>query len=487
MNSNVEKFLKGESKDSYNYFGSHKVHNGVCFRLYAPNAKQVEVVINNENHKMERIDFRGVYEVRVANVKEFDTYHYEILTEGDVWISKNDPYTFYNHDNKSSYLDNDQFVFNDERWMSKNSDIEYFNACYLTNEFKMDDQREFIEYLKKYNFNYLILKPYDDKYLYCVNDLFINESSLKTFIDNLHLLNIGVIFDFEVDTFFDYPEGLNEFDGANVYNLKENKYKEIDRVYFDYSKASTKSYICSFIDYYMNNFHGDGLFLNESSLNQELKTMYSDKLIIYKSEDNIKNAASYKYLDEVVDNFNKGFDHKKFINTNFEEKTYIMYDYDRYLKKIKGNEEKKKEVARMLLALAYVSNSYCISVYNLDSTYLAALEALSTLYTTSRALYGKTKRNLLYNGKKNNYFAYEYVSKNDYVLTMINFADIEEEKFDLGMQYYGYYKLILDTKSNDKSDELFFTREKKVHNKILALKMHLKPYQVLVYKRMRDI
>ena len=115
MNSNVEKFLKGESKDAYSYFGAHKVHDGVCFRVYAPNAKQVEVVVHDENHKMERIDFRGVYEVRVANVKEFDTYHYEILTQDNVWISKNDPYTFYSHDNKSSYIDRDQFVFNDEK------------------------------------------------------------------------------------------------------------------------------------------------------------------------------------------------------------------------------------------------------------------------------------------------------------------------------------------------------------------------------------
>ena len=95
--------------------------------------------------------------------------------------------------------------------------------------------------------------------------------------------------------------------------------------------------------------------------------------------------------------------------------------------------------------------------------------------------------NILYNGKKNKIFAYEYISKNDYVLEVINFGQEEDEKFDLGMQFYGYYTLILDTNDNSSSKELFYTREKKAHNKDIALKMHLKPNQVLVYKRMRDI
>ena len=100
MNSDIEKFIKGESKNAYNYFGAHKVSDGACFRVYAPHAKQVEVYTNEKNYKMEKVDFRGVFEVRVKDIKEFDSYHYEILTNEDVWINKNDPFTFYNEDNK---------------------------------------------------------------------------------------------------------------------------------------------------------------------------------------------------------------------------------------------------------------------------------------------------------------------------------------------------------------------------------------------------
>ena len=46
MNSDIEKFIKGESKTSFNYFGAHKVNNGVCFRVYAPHSKNVDVYVN---------------------------------------------------------------------------------------------------------------------------------------------------------------------------------------------------------------------------------------------------------------------------------------------------------------------------------------------------------------------------------------------------------------------------------------------------------
>lgn len=487
MNSDVEKFIKGESKNSYSYFGAHKVNDGVCFRLYAPHAKGVEVVTNEKNYKMDKVDFRGVYETRVSEIKEFDAYTYEILTSDNSWISKNDPYTFYHEDNKSVYLDTDEYVFNDERWINKNKDAEYFNACLLKDEFNMDEQREFISYLKKYNFNYLILKPYNDKYLFSINKQFINDSSLKTFIDNLHQVNIGVIFDFDTESIFDYPEGLNDFDGGALYNKEDDKYKGVDHVYLDYEKAHTRSYIRSFINYYLNRFHGDGLYINDSKFNRQILEDFTDKKIIYKGDKNLSGYASDRYLEELINNINSGLDYKKFIDIKFEEKTYIIYDYQKCLDKIKGNEETKKELARALLALNYASSAYCISVYNKDEEYLLSLEKLANLYVNSKALYGKTKFNLLLNGKKNKYFAYEYVSKNDYVLVVMNFGNLDDEKFDVGMTYYGYYNLILDTKLNESSDELFYTREKKIHNKEIALKMHLKENQVLVYKRMRDI
>ena len=487
MNSDVEKFIKGESKNAFKYFGAHKVSDGVCFRVYAPHASKVEVVTNEVSYPMERIDFRGIFEVRIPSIKEFDSYHYEILTSKNEWINKMDPYTFYNEDNRGMYLESDEYVFDDEKWITKDKSYEYFNACMLNDEFKIDEQREFFANLKNNHFNYLIIRPYNERFLYSINNQFVNEASLKNFIDNLHQMNIGVIFDFDTQAFIDYEEGLNDFDGESVYNINEDKYVDVDKVYFDYNKNHTRSYISSFINYYMSGFHGDGLYLNDSEFNKSLISEYEDKLIIFKGKENINGYASDKYLTEIIENINTGFDHKKFLNHSYENGTYLLYDYSKIISKIKGPEAYKKEVARMLLALTYVNEAYVITVYKKDVDYDDSLAILTNLYASSKALYGKNKTNLLLDGKKHKYFAKEYISKNDYILVFMNFGSEEEEGFDLGMNYYGYYKLMLDTSQNKGSDDLYVTREKKAHNKTMAMKINLTSNTVAVYKRMKDI
>ncbi len=487
MNSDIERFIKGESKNSYSYFGAHRVSDGAVFRLYAPHAKGVEVIVNDVNHKMEKIDFRGVFETRVKDTREFDSYKYEILTENNAWISKNDPYTFYNENNRSVFIDIDEYEFNDQAWLNKEKENLFFNACMIKDDFNMDDQRNFISFLREAGFNYVILRPYDEKYLYCVNKLFINESSLKRFIDNLHQVNIGVIFDFDTETFYDNGEGLNDLDGSAVYNKIDNKYKDVDLVYFDYDKNHTISYITSFIAYYMDKFHGDGLLLNNSDLNNKLSKSYEDKLIIYKSEDNKEDCVSSKYLDDVFTLVNNGFDHKKFLNLEVNDNSYLLYDYNKYLPRIKGDEVTKKEKSRILLTLTYISNCNKVSVYSSDKEYLKSLKILGDLYKNSKALFSKGSKKIIFNGKKHNYFAYEFSSRNDYVLLFINFGDEDEEKFDLGMEYYGYYRLSYNNKINDLDEKLYDTRKKKVHNKDMALQFDLKSNQALVFKRMKGI
>ena len=487
MNSDIEKFIKGESKNSYSYFGAHRVNEGACFRLYAPHAKDVEVVVNDKNHKMEKIDFRGVFEARVKDTREFDSYKYEILTENNAWVSKNDPYTFYNENNKSVFIDVDEYEFNDELWLKKEKENIYFNACLINEDFDMDEQREFISYLKEAGFNYVVLRPYDDKYVYCVNKIFINESSLKRFIDNLHQVNIGVIFDFDTETFYDNGDVVNDLDGTPVYNKSENKYKDIDMIYFDTNKNHTKSYIRSFINYYIDKFHGDGLLLNDSEFNREIVSNYNDKLVIYKGKENKKGYLSSKYLDDILNLINDGFEHKKFINIEADSSSYLLYDYASYINRIKGNEQEKKEIARMLLAISYISNCSKISVYYNDKEYLEGMKLLGDLYKNSKSLFTLDTKKLLLNGKKHNYFAYEFSSRNDYVLLFLNFGQEQDEKFDLGMEYYGYYKLAYDNKLNNLSDKLYDTRNKKVHNKDIALQFSLEPNQVLVFKRMKGI
>ena len=104
----------------------------------------------------------------------------------------------------------DEYSFDDDKWVNKKKNENVFNACYIEKDFNIDEQRYFVEYLKKYNYNYVVFYPYDFKHLHKVNDIFMNESSLKHFINNLHAANIGVMFKFDTECFVDYEYGLND-------------------------------------------------------------------------------------------------------------------------------------------------------------------------------------------------------------------------------------------------------------------------------------
>ena len=489
MSSQVEKFITGYSDDSYNYFGAFKVSDGVIFRIYLPHAKEVNVCVLDSNYKMNKIDFRGIFETRVVGAKEFDSYYFNILTNDDIWIRKDDPYARYVHEKNVVVVDKDEYSFDDEKWIKKDKNNNVFNACLIDDSFNIDDQRYFVEYLKKYNYNYVVLTPYSFKHLYMVNETFINESSLKNFINNLHSANMGVMFKFDTECFCDYEFGLNDLDGESIYNRDEDKIKEPGKMYFDFTKNSATSYICSCINYYLDAFHGDALLLNDSEFNREIAKRIGDTLVIFESKSNKTNCASSNYLDGIIDNLNNGFDYKRFVEfyKDIDKGSYLYYDYEECLNKLDGNVSHKVNLAKILLTLTYISNHNCITKFSKNEDYLKCLEVLGEIYASSKSLHNSNTMDVLLNGKKNNYFAYQFAYRNEYIIMFINFSEFADPKFDLGMPYYGYYRLMLDSTINKGDENLHMTREKKIHGKTLAMQMDIKPYQVLVYKRMRDI
>ena len=84
-----DRFFNGEDYEAYKYFGAHPYKDGYVFRLFAPNALEVEVIgdfnnWNGEKHKMNKIDNRGIYELYIAEVKnDYELYRYNIKTKAN--------------------------------------------------------------------------------------------------------------------------------------------------------------------------------------------------------------------------------------------------------------------------------------------------------------------------------------------------------------------------------------------------------------------
>ena len=104
-NNLFEQYINGHLAEAYKFFGCHKEkrnnEEGYVFRVYAPMAKEVDLIGDFNSWdpgkgKMEKIDYRGIYELFIPGVKEGERYKFHILGCDDFWKDKLDPYAFRN-------------------------------------------------------------------------------------------------------------------------------------------------------------------------------------------------------------------------------------------------------------------------------------------------------------------------------------------------------------------------------------------------------
>ena len=128
-NTFFENYLQGHLPDAYKYFGVHKMVvdgvEGYFFRLYAPMAKEVQVIgdFNDwEGIAMEKVDIGGLWEVFIPGVKEGQRYKFHIWGCDNYWKDKQDPFGFADElkEQTCSYVvDINKIKVDDEEWVSK--------------------------------------------------------------------------------------------------------------------------------------------------------------------------------------------------------------------------------------------------------------------------------------------------------------------------------------------------------------------------------
>lgn len=288
-----KRFFKGEWLEAYQLFGAHKTNNGFSFCVYAPNAKEVELVgdFNNwegHNHKMKRIHSSGIYHLEVEGIKEYCQYKYHILAQNNRWLFKADPYAFFSQirpNNASMTFDINNYQFNDFEWMENR------NKCHdrplnifelhLGSWIKKEDgstynyeeiAEKIILYVKKNNFTHVEIMPlteypfdgswgYQCSGYFAITSRYGNPNQFKYLVDKLHQANIGVILDYVILHFVKDQFGLIKFDGSYLYEsyYKHLRYSPWDTYLFDFSKPMVMSFILSSLNYLISYYHLDGI------------------------------------------------------------------------------------------------------------------------------------------------------------------------------------------------------------------------------------
>ena len=128
-----------------------------------------------------------------------------------------------------------------------------------------------IDYVKKNGFTHVEIMPitqypfdgswgYQTVGYYSTTSRYGNPKQLMSFVDRLHQAGIGVIFDFVLVHFATDPFGLVKWDGSNLYEgVGDAEKSQWGSYLFDLGKDPVRSFLMSSVNFFISNFHFDGI------------------------------------------------------------------------------------------------------------------------------------------------------------------------------------------------------------------------------------
>ena len=296
MSNNMAEYLfhEGTNYHSHKFLGSFLEGDACTFRVWAPNARRVFVTGEfcswyPHTYEMKLINDKGIYEIQIHGVSQFDAYKYVIVTQSGVELWKADPYAKHAETRPltaSKVYSLPEYRWNDKKWM-ENRTVPYHQPMNVyevhlgswkhSEEGKELSYRELahklVDYVKEMNYTHVELLPvteypYDKSWGYQTTGYFSPTSRYGTpedfmyFVDTCHQNNIGVILDWVPGHFTKDAHGLYEFDGTCCYEYSDTRKIEHEgwgtRV-FDYGRNEVKSFLTSSAVSWIEDYHIDGI------------------------------------------------------------------------------------------------------------------------------------------------------------------------------------------------------------------------------------
>ena len=354
-------FYTGKIFDAYDFLGCHLDGNRGYFRTYAPNASRVTVIgefTGWKDYEMNRIHDGKFWELITDGVEDGMMYKYRIYGRDGSVTEHCDPYGFgmeLRPDSASIARDMNKYVFHDMKWMRDRSDCrrgplniyEIHAGSWKTNPknengwYKYNELADIlIPYLKENGYNYVEMMPiaehpcdnswgYQCTGFYSPTSRYGTADELREFIDKCHQNGIGVLLDFVPVHFAVDGYGLSMYDGTAIYEYPncDVGYSEWGSKNFNHSRGEVQSYLQSCANYWLKEYHFDGLRMDAISniiywqgdsrrginrnalqflqyMNRGLKGMYPS--IILAAED----SSPYPGITKCADGGGLGFDYK---------------------------------------------------------------------------------------------------------------------------------------------------------------------------------
>lgn len=292
-------FNIGENFESYNFLGAHKARendqDGYIFRVWAPNAQQVTVFgsfngWNKFEYFMHKDWATGIFSLFIPNLAAWTRYKYCVQQQNGNWIDKIDPFGFHFEErpNTATILSGeDEYQWQDSEFCQSRKDAlaaQPLNIYEINlgswmkhwdgNFYSYRDLAERLpDYLNDMGYNAVEFMPVteyplDASWGYQVTGYFAATSrygtpnDLKYLVDRLHQKGIKVIFDWVPAHFPKNEVGLARFDGTAQFEYADplkGEQPNWGTYIFDFAKREVHSFLISSANYWIKEFHGDGI------------------------------------------------------------------------------------------------------------------------------------------------------------------------------------------------------------------------------------
>lgn len=289
-------FYTGQIFNTYEWLGAHTVEKGVVFRTFAPNAKGVELLWKEQSISMQQMYDGNFYEVWIEEAKDGDTYEYRIYGQDGSIRAHCDPYGFgmeLRPNHKSIIRNLYSYSFQDSKWIQTRSNMRdkplniyelHLGSWKKKNEeetgwYRYDELANLlVPYLKESGYNYVEFMPisehpcdeswgYQNTGFFAPTSRYGTMNELKKLIDTLHQNQIGVILDFVPVHFAIDDYALAQYDGTALYEYPHQDVgvSEWGSHNFMHSRGEVRSFLQSAANYWMKEYHFDGLRMDAIS------------------------------------------------------------------------------------------------------------------------------------------------------------------------------------------------------------------------------
>lgn len=373
-----EHMTSSVKKPLYKVRGAQLDHDKTTFRVYAPHAKSVSLLLtsNKTEQQFQMVkDHEGVWKTS-CHAPAKHTYLFAVEGADGKKMLRTDPFSFetkYIETSKrveSVVVDPKAYRWGDKKWLEERARHDpltkplciyevqgksWKTSCESPQNYK-ELAKDLAAYCKKMNFTHVELyglldhlNPVEDGYQ--IAHFFApyrpqgSADDVKALVDELHKTGIGVIIDWVGSHYFaqcqadDYCTTLYNFDGTDLFG---SEYTPWGTLFFDYNKEETKHLMQASALYWLAEMHLDGIRFDAVNSMIHRDDKVHDEAVTFLKELNAavrkefpgvlliaEESHDYPGLTSEVSSGGLGFDYKWAISWSDETRDFLHQSPDK--------------------------------------------------------------------------------------------------------------------------------------------------------------